>query len=490
MTNGPENQGREGGVEISSGRTPGELSRFGRFLGQLSGELPFKPSEEPERITITKSSAEATVTLAQGLSPSQRREVSRLFAGVASEPVPARLPNPLVWDPTGGEVEGVQASFIGDSSASDSCGLGFAHEFIRALSVPLGGSEARLCPERHEFLSKDASGSGWIRVEGATHLPTVTRQPAPNAGNTLLLDSESLQALALRSGIGIAKGAGILVGPVPEGYRVGFAGRAEEPEVFEANGRRYFVILNAEPGAGVVELSPEGDPGTIATVFAPVLGDVVTYLDLSRPVPASLDVKVVKSGRENDPETRGLSVAWSMQNGIRAITRSDGTARLDSLSIIPGFPVYLDVGAMHAGESGFLYRYEIKNPLARKLNLLPQIPERHLSRWLSQINTGLSDQAALIVGSFKPSTLSRLPPPYRVRTDSLTPGSNLEPRTFTLHWNGRLSEGAPLDPLSPRYLSVQVSEGLGQIRLMTDEGKPGLLGLLPVSPRVIHVVFE
>jgi hypothetical protein len=329
-----------------------------------------------------------------------------------------------------------------------------------------------------------------MKVEGSAHLPTLIHQPAPNLGPSLLLDSTELSDLALRAGIGLVKGSGVLVGPAPEGYRISFAGRSEEPESFESGGKKYFAILNAEPGAGVIELAKESDPASIATVFVPVLGDQITYVDLAPPVEATLAVRVVKTGKQEDPDTTSLTVGWSMHQGIRAITRQDGYAELRNIRVVPGFPAFLDVQSRRGEEPGFVYRYEIRNPSDGALHLLPQIPEPQLARWLGQVRQGLSDQSAMVVGSVRPSRIDPKGPPVHASIEPLTDRYGLEPVSYSLLWDGKISTQAPLDPRSPRFMAVQIPEGLSQVRIGTSSTSPAILGLLPVSPRVIHVITE
>jgi hypothetical protein len=428
---------------------------------------------------------EATITLAKGLNPEQQQQLQSILAraGVASPRLqPSRVsirPDPKVWDPI--EVES-EAPALTDDSRVDTCKLGFFHEFVHAGRP--------LCPERATPLSRNHRAEGWTQVEGSGHLPTVMLHPAPNGGASLLLDSTELADLALRAGIGVVKGAGVLVGPAVEGYRISYAGRSEDLEWFESGGKKYFAILNAEPGAGVIELSKSEDPSSVATVFVPVLGDRISYVDLAPPVETDLAVRVVKTGTLEDPDAAGLTVGWSMHPGIRAITRANGLAEIRGVRVVPGFPAFLDVQSRRGEEPGFVYRYEIRTPSDGALHLLPQIPERQLGRWLGQVRQGLSDQSAMIVGSIRPSRLHPKGPAVRASAEPLTDRYGLEPLTYSILWNGTISPGAPIDPRSPRFMAVQIPEGLTQLRIGTENAPASILALLPVSPRVIHVVTE
>lgn len=470
------------------------LNTHGMQAPILASQPLAEKENPPETLSWSRSSAEvdpeATITLAKGLSEQQRQQLQQILAGAGVSTRPRKgpvgggrstlvRPDPQVWDPVEVESEDVA---LASELESDSCKLGFNHEFQHAGHA--------LCPERATALSRNQRAEGWMKVEGSAHLPTLIHQPAPNRGASLLLDATELSDLALRAGIGIVKGSGVLVGPAQDGYRISFAGRSEEPEMFESGGKRYFAILNAEPGAGVIEMAKEGDPSSVATVFVPVLGDQITYVDLAPPVETNLAVRVVKTGKLEDPETTHLTVGWSMHQGIRAITRNAGYAELRNVRVVPGFPAFLDVQSRRGEEAGFVYRYEIRKPLDGALHLLPQIPEAQLGRWLGQVKQGLSDQSAMVVGSVRPSRIDPKGPPVHARVEPLTDKYGLEPLSFSLLWDGKISTDSPLDPRSPRFMAVQIPEGLSQVRIGPANSAQPILGLLPVSPRVIHVITE
>lgn len=368
------------------------------------------------------------------------------------------------------------------------CGLGIHHEFERPANHPSPETDTHLCPSRLTWISKTWDGQGWIKVEGSGHLPTLARHPSATEVPTLLLNEEHLGLLALRSGIQIAKGMGMIAGRVPEGYKLDFAGRSEETEYFESSDRKYFAILNAEPGAGVLELVSETRQDLGTTLFVPVLEDVVTYLDLTPPEPIDITVKVNKNGNPDDPEVVGLTVGLSTQTGIQAITRSDGVAILSQVRRVKGYPLFLDVGSRTGTEAGPVYRYEIPDPQEGALFMANQISDQSLGRWLGQIKQGLSDQGAMVVGSYPRNRIDGFKRDYFAKVQPLTAKFGLEPINFTVLWNGEISQEDPLEGDLPRFLSVQVAEGLSQIQLLGPEGEPVKSDLFPISPRVIHVV--
>jgi len=305
-----------------------------------------------------------------------------------------------------------------------------------------------------------------------------------------LIDSNSLAAIALKSGLRIARGMGNIIGVVPSGYKVEFAGRGEETEYFESNHRRYFAILNAEPGAGVVELISEADQKMSSTIFTPVLEDTTTYLDLVAPVLRDIPVRVVKSGAEEDPEVSGLTIGLSTQNSIQAITQANGSATLRNVNLVSGYPVFIDVGSRSGPDQSFVYRYELKRMTKAGYYLVPEIEEKSLNHWLKQVKQGLSDQGAMVVGSFNRKSINAFRNHYRVKVEPLTSKFGLEPLNYSILWNGQIEENEPIEGDIPRFMSVQVAEGLSQVKLLNESNDSVHTSLIPVSPRVIHVISE
>ena len=368
------------------------------------------------------------------------------------------------------------------------CGLGIEHSFQRAMNDPLSEEDTKICPSHLTWVSKDWTGQGWIQVEGPEHRATLTRYPAPNGGSTLLMDEQSLGAITVRSGIQVAKGMGAISGIVPKGYKVEFTGRSEETEYFSANHRTYFMILNAEPGSGVVELVSEQNQNQNTTLFVPVLEDVITYLDLVPPTTKDILVKVIKNAVQNDPDVIGLTVGVSTQNGIQGITQSSGVAEITGVRTVNGYPLFVDVSSKSHEIQGYTYRYELKNPDAQGVYVVNEIADASLNHWLRQVSRGLSDQGAMVVGSIDRTKLDGFKDLYNARVNPLTSKMGLDPINYSILWDGTLSESEPLEGDLPRYMAVQVSEGLSQITLTRENHEIVHTDLIPVSPRVIHVV--
>ncbi len=377
-------------------------------------------------------------------------------------------------------------SYVGKNGE---CKILDTHRFERIVGANKE-LNTQICPQRKTWISKGRDNSGWVKVEEEQSLPTLTLHPAPNNGATLLLDMNSLAVLAVKSGIHITKGMGYIFGSVPDGYKVVFAGRAEDPEYFESNGKKYFVILNAEPGAGVLSVESKTQQAPSATVFTPVLEDTVTFLDLVAPTLQSFAVQVVKNGTENDRDVSNLTIGLSTQPGIVAITQADGRAQIRNVSLVHGFPLFVDVSSRHDQDPSYTYRYQLKKASKSGVFVLNQISDSTISHWLKQVKQGLSDQSAMVVGFYDRKKLNGFKNEHFSIVEPLTTKFGLEPLNYTVLWDGKLSQSDPLEGDVPRFMSVQIPEGLSQVKLLDESHKMVQSEMIPVSPRVIHMITD
>ncbi len=442
----------------------------------------------------------ARITLSSALSAEQQKQVAAILLGGTPRTPPRTPPaeraeqivSMLDRQNQGEELAlrevAVRSEVKVDEYVLGSCSGNSAQAFERVSLDPAVGESLTACPERTVWVSNRGDQQGWMRVESSFHRPTLARFPAPNGGATLLMDDMILASITIRKGLHITKGTGAIVGILPKGYKVEFTGRSEDTEYFTANRRSYFMILNAEPGPGVIELVPDQRPDQSTTVFVPVLEDVFTYLDLAPPVERDLTVKVVKNAVPNDSDVAGLTVGLSTHAGIHAITRSDGEALLRGVRSVRGYPVFVDVSSKSELGPGYTYRYELRAPDSKGKYVVNQIAEPSLHHWLSQVKQGLSDQGAMIVGAVDRKKIDGFRSFHTARVQPLTQKLGLEPLNYSVLWDGTISEVEPLEGDLPRYMAVQVSEGLSQVRIVKEDKETILTELIPVSPRVIHVV--
>jgi hypothetical protein len=365
------------------------------------------------------------------------------------------------------------------------CSLTPGIQFQRTAEEKL---DNQLCPDSASWLSKDWEGRGWVSAHVPGYKETLLHLPNPSPDAILLLDEADVASLEIRAGRRVQAGMGMVLGRIPEGYKVRFAGSAEQAQYFPKGNQKFFAMLNAEPGAGVVELISDANPRVSATVFAPVLENTVTYLELSSPQIRDLRVRVVKSGISRDPEVGNLTVSLSTHSGIQGITQSDGAVTLKEVSSVRGYPVYVDVSSRWGGTQSYTYRFQLKEQDANGVYLVREIPGDTLDHWLSQVGEGLSPQSALVLGAIERTRIDGFKFDYRMAVQSLNPKSGLEPSTYSVLWDDRVSQEDPLEGDQPRFLSVQVPEGLGRIQLLNEMDAPIKSDLFPISPRVIHVI--
>lgn len=349
-------------------------------------------------------------------------------------------------------------------------------------------------PEQKAWISKkmiDNCPVGWVKLEDPSIFPTITMHSSTQQGSTLLLDQNAIGLLSIKLGVKIARGSGLIVGNIPPGYEVEFLGRAEEPTPFEHEGKKYFAILNAEPGSGTLLLEHTKNPNENASLFFPVLSDTITYLDLKQPQKITARFAVVKSGIENDPEISGLNLWYSINREIQAITSIKGYAELRDFNIVPGYPYFVDLTSKFGEVQSYTYRYEIWPEQKSKVNRLYQTEEKSIYRWLKQVRQGVSDQSGLILGFVNPKKLSGFKQHHFVRIQSLADRFNLDPVGLSISWDGRSAlPNEPLEADKPRYMGVQVPEGVIRVQIESESRASIVERLIPVSPRVINVILD
>jgi hypothetical protein len=340
----------------------------------------------------------------------------------------------------------------------------------------------QVCPSRHEWITT----SGWIRTHFQDSLPTLSLYPAPHSGSTLLLDTNSVALLGVKNGASYIRGMGLVVGTLPEGYEVSYSGRSEEPEYFEVQSRKYFAILNAEPGAGVITLTHSTSQEKTTTVFSPVLEGTITYLDLIEPVQTQFGVRVTKG---DSKQVDRLRLGISTRGEMDAITRGDGRALFRGIYLMPGYPSYVDVSSKYRSQVGPNYRYLLQARDRQGQYLLQQQPEEKLYRWIGQLGP-MGPNEGLIYGEFDRKKWGGFRHHYTVHLKMLSPQSNVVPAPHTILWNDELSQSEPLEGDLPRFVASQIPEGLALIQIKDENQTVKFQDWFPISPRVIHVISQ
>ena len=349
----------------------------------------------------------------------------------------------------------------------------------------------QICPSRKTWISKNWNEEGWVKVETEGYFPLLSYYPQVSSNGTLLLDQNSVALLAIKSGVHYSSEMGMILGKLPDGYKIEFSGRSEEVEYFELNAKKYFIILNVEPGAGVVELVSQKKQDENTTIFTPVLSGTVTYLDLVAPITINVPIKIIK-GEQKDSQNDliGLTVGISTQTEVQTKTNANGLAILRNINVIPGYPVFVDVSSKLNGEKSYQYRYQLNKRTRKGVFILKQYPEKLIYTWLKQVNINLNDQSGMILGEFNSKKIDAFRNHYIAKIENLTEKFGLETKSYSVLCDQKLSLDYPLEGLCPRFLSVQVPEGLVQAQLVNENKDIVKSTLIPVSPRVINVLSE
>ncbi len=96
----------------------------------------------------------------------------------------------------------------------------------------------------------------------------------------------------------------------------------------------------------------------------------------------------------------------------------------------------------------------------------------------------------MIIGNYNRKKLGGFKNHYFPKAVDLTNDEVSAARTMSILWNEKLSDTEPLEGDNPRFLSIQVEEGLTQLNVVNDHSKIVQSSLIPVSPRVINVISE
>lgn len=353
----------------------------------------------------------------------------------------------------------------------------------------INGENIHLCPTRKAWLSKNANGHGWVKMEIENHFPIIAHYPQPGSDQVLLMDDNSVALMAIKAGVQFSKESGMVMGTVPSGYRVEFSGRTDEVQYLELQSQKYFFILNVDPGAGVIELVSEKNPEEVASVFVPVVKGVISYLSLKTPESTDLKIQIQKDDSKKT-DVSGLVISLSAQTQIHGITNESGLAELKKVPLISGYPIYVDSESKLNGSKSYQYRYELVTGSKDGTYRLKQFTEKSIHKWLKQYKGKLSKQSGMIIGNYSRKKLGGFKNHYFPKAVDLTNEDGNHSRTMSILWNDQLSETEPLEGDLPRFMSLQLEEGLTQLNIINDNNKIVQSTLIPVSPRVINVVSD
>ncbi len=320
----------------------------------------------------------------------------------------------------------------------------------------------------------------WIEsdLEGLNHFAPVISQ------NTALL-------LAKLGSLSLQTGAGIVFGQIPAGWSLGFSGRTETALYFdEKNGlipnqssavSRKFILLNADPGAHLLYMRDEHM--SIVSVAVPVVNGQATYLGLVKPELKKISGQVLDGRSYQLKGLSGISVRVIGQEEKTAISDRSGKFQIANVLAVGSFPLYLESD----DKTGYRHRYRASPERLDNINLFRFRPKQ-IERKLTQVEGGISSESGIVlaalpkvVQNFHGSGL------YPSVTPLLKP-TTLDPETYTLDSEERMLVHRAIEVDSPRFMAIQVPEGINLGKVEDKENKTAWSQLIISSPGIVNVV--
>lgn len=350
-------------------------------------------------------------------------------------------------------------------------------------SFPVQG--ATISKFTSEGLASDNQGKGWRLSRAEDYWPTLSRYPSEIVP---LISQNNIQMLAWRAKSAIQSGTGLVFGRLPAGWEISLPDGETQPLLMNSDDtkagsdssgqKQSFTALNLRPGAQVIYL--RGGTGRYqGAVVVPVFAGVGTYIDFS-----DLQVREV-SGRVLDGKTveaLGMDGARVTAFGNPEISQTDrqGYFRISRVVTVPGHPVIFE----SESDNGYTHRYQIDLGASSEDVLLFRLSSNQVQNWRRQLERGISPNSGLVVvGGFH--DLAGMLPSVRTLGDS---NSGLSPETYTLLPDGQLEVQKPLDSELPRFVSVQVPDGMVVAEASRKGEKPVWSEILYTSRNVLNVV--
>jgi hypothetical protein len=350
---------------------------------------------------------------------------------------------------------------------------------------PVADAQTEILTREDSIENTGLSRQGWRIAHSAEHWPTLFWN---QSGEVPMLLKNSAKMLSLKTGASIQSEAGIVIAKCPAGWSLEFSGRSEHALVFSEgnqllandspNEERFYVYLNASPGAQIVYLVKSGETGAVTL---PVFGNTLSYADLTQFEKKPIVGKVLDSSGASTQGLTGVQVQI-IGSGQTAVTNTQGVFRFENVLTFGNQPLFVEAES----NRGYPHRYKV-NPKAGKLPLF-FMSEEQVHDWVGQLDGGISTESGLIVGAL-PSLASvneALKPVPSIKSLAVDP--TLSPETYTVSGSGQLLVKTPLSEANSRLLGVQVPEGPALIQLSDKDGKVLWSELLVVSPRVLSVV--
>lgn len=334
--------------------------------------------------------------------------------------------------------------------------------------------------------------SSWHLNSKHGYWPTLTRGERKNVP---MISDANLKLMGWAAASPILAEAGVVFGRVPAGWEVSFSGRAETPLYLSMRDRRwlsggtstedrYFVFLNAAPGAHLLHIQAKDGSGSGAVVV-PVLSGVATNIQVTDPRVRKLVGSVLDAGDAVAAGLAGVRVRVlgnALAEGVMSGKR--GAFAVPAVVTISGHPVWVETDSA----DGFTHRYQVSGDNLESAALF-RMSSAQIQGWIGQLEGGVSPESGLIIAAV-PGELAAAPTPgpFHPMIRILGGDSTLKPETYTISSDGRLEVDKALEPASPRFLGAQIPEGAVVAEFGTPDHSATWSQIQVTSPRVINVL--
>lgn len=328
-----------------------------------------------------------------------------------------------------------------------------------------------------------------------------------------MLSTNTLKSLEWLSGSSQSDQSGIVFGRVGAGWDVRFSGEPgkqplylnAELQVLDASVdskvlevERYFVFLNAGPGAHLVDMISTSVMGS-GSVAAPVLAKSATYLNLTRVSLKTVSGYVLSVQMDNQdeaPVVENATVRVVGAGSLAAQTGPDGWFEIPGVLTVGKYPFYVETDKGNRKGPGITHRYRVLPKKAENLSLY-----RFSNDWVADWNSTLAGGINLahgVVIAVIPRVVNQFPhAALYPAIHSLAQKANAIPETYTLfqdeerHWlleeNTSLQyTGTPLSGTS--FVGVEVPEGPAVVEVKDESTQTVWSEMIIASPWMINVV--
>jgi len=370
-----------------------------------------------------------------------------------------------------------------------------APTFVEAFSsyaVEVGGAEA-------SPFSKERATSGekvgWQVVHAPAHRPALYWEAEFDVGpwSVPMISTNTEKLLGFYAEALPQANTGIVFGYIAAGWGVSLSGRAEKivylsPKDLkvltdDANQEeRWFVLMNAEPGMQLAQLTNLKGQAS-AAVALPVMAGAATYANLTKIDTVTVTGAVRAIGQSAPQSVRRSQVRVVGQPKATMTAKAGGRFSLPNAQVVGNYPLYLETDA----SQGYTHRYRAFRSELGHLTLF-RIASAQLDEWVSHLEGGVSPDSGLVMAALPTLAGDTEQGPLFPSVQSVLFSSPLRPETYTLSGQGELMVNTPLRPEAFRFLGVQVSEGPAMVHVENQSQQTVWSELIVSSPGVINLI--